>query len=421
MAPTAISITPYRSNKDLIRLRQWFYHNDDTLKKKLALEKVKVYLSRGKVPHAVNATASLVALEIMEQITESEGLQHAYCSALTRLVNGLLDPFQQASVALPLLKLAKEIGLPSSFVEIRHMATHEELPSLSHLRLVASEAKQWLYDNFWVHIVEKAAEVPERDDHFDHAIAITAIASDLKAYRRTRKLNVDAVPTLKDDEAFQAIVKRLKNGLSKSAFRQRLLQELVFNHLIYTDTRDRDVLKRMKFRTLVKIYEPLFTELGSSFQVDLLFALIQYSSDYASVKFSAQEQLQTLEWALYLISRFECQKFPIDPDFKDLASLRQSIEAQLSILPALFPLRVELEGLIQTSKVNGEAGQKRKFHMPPSLDELFGPSKRQKLSELPTPHPTTVQNKTEELPAVDLVFTQCANWKPQAFGIRKKS
>lgn len=45
--------------------------------------------------------------------------------------------------------LARNLNLPASFVEIRHAATHEALPSLSVLRAVAVRALDWLWTNYW--------------------------------------------------------------------------------------------------------------------------------------------------------------------------------------------------------------------------------------------------------------------------------
>lgn len=45
--------------------------------------------------------------------------------------------------------IAKTIGLPATFVELRHQATHEQLPSLSKLRSAASNALAWIWDFYW--------------------------------------------------------------------------------------------------------------------------------------------------------------------------------------------------------------------------------------------------------------------------------
>jgi ribosomal biogenesis protein LAS1 len=48
--------------------------------------------------------------------------------------------------------IAKTIGLPATYVELRHQATHEELPSLSKLRTATQKALRWIWDYYWVHL-----------------------------------------------------------------------------------------------------------------------------------------------------------------------------------------------------------------------------------------------------------------------------
>lgn len=45
---------------------------------------------------------------------------------------------------------AVDLGLPASFVELRHEATHRELPSLVVLRNAAQRSLEWLWDYYWV-------------------------------------------------------------------------------------------------------------------------------------------------------------------------------------------------------------------------------------------------------------------------------
>lgn len=51
--------------------------------------------------------------------------------------------------------IAKVIGLPATFVELRHQATHEQLPSLAKLRTAANKALQWIWDYYWVHLTDQ--------------------------------------------------------------------------------------------------------------------------------------------------------------------------------------------------------------------------------------------------------------------------
>lgn len=50
--------------------------------------------------------------------------------------------------------IAKNIGLPATFVELRHQATHEQLPSLAKLRSAARKALVWIWDYYWKHLGE---------------------------------------------------------------------------------------------------------------------------------------------------------------------------------------------------------------------------------------------------------------------------
>lgn len=45
--------------------------------------------------------------------------------------------------------IAKSIGLPASFVELRHQCTHEELPSLQKLRSATDKSLQWIWEHYW--------------------------------------------------------------------------------------------------------------------------------------------------------------------------------------------------------------------------------------------------------------------------------
>lgn len=74
-------------------------------------------------------------------------------------VNGLVDTGQKSSFAAPITHLAEKIGLPRVFVEMRHEATHNQLPTLSILRGARDQvslgvdsldqALRWLHANYW--------------------------------------------------------------------------------------------------------------------------------------------------------------------------------------------------------------------------------------------------------------------------------
>ncbi|BGP35531.1 rRNA-processing protein las1 [Rhodotorula toruloides] len=69
--------------------------------------------------------------------------------AIVRFVNSLVDPLQTTYFARSIASLAQQIDLPLWFVELRHQATHEDLPSLGVLRDAARQALDWLYAHYW--------------------------------------------------------------------------------------------------------------------------------------------------------------------------------------------------------------------------------------------------------------------------------
>jgi len=74
-------------------------------------------------------------------------------------VTGLLDGYQDKKHKLSMYSIAKNIGLPATFVELRHQCTHEELPSLAKLRGAAERSLLWIWDHYWKNLEESAAPV----------------------------------------------------------------------------------------------------------------------------------------------------------------------------------------------------------------------------------------------------------------------
>jgi ribosomal biogenesis protein LAS1 len=59
---------------------------------------------------------------------------------------------------------ATDLGLPASFVELRHEATHREPPSLVVLRKAAQRSLEWLWDNYWADICDEPGTTPATHD-----------------------------------------------------------------------------------------------------------------------------------------------------------------------------------------------------------------------------------------------------------------
>ena len=61
--------------------------------------------------------------------------------------------------------IAKSIGLPATYVELRHQATHEELPSLPKLRTATQKALWWIWDYYWVKLPTELVDTEDCKTH----------------------------------------------------------------------------------------------------------------------------------------------------------------------------------------------------------------------------------------------------------------
>jgi Las1-like len=66
-----------------------------------------------------------------------------------RFVNGISDQLQARSKAQSVRMLAARVDLPRLLVDVRHEATHTQLPSLEVLELAVSTARLWLIHHYW--------------------------------------------------------------------------------------------------------------------------------------------------------------------------------------------------------------------------------------------------------------------------------
>ena len=64
-------------------------------------------------------------------------------------MTGLLDGQQESKYKVSMYTQAQKLGLPALFVDIRHEATHGDMPNLTNLRSAAERAVGWLWDDYW--------------------------------------------------------------------------------------------------------------------------------------------------------------------------------------------------------------------------------------------------------------------------------
>ncbi|EQK99681.1 Las1-like protein [Ophiocordyceps sinensis CO18] len=78
-----------------------------------------------------------------------------YAAAFSRFVTGLLDGHQDKQRKQSMYAVAKKIGLPATFVELRHQSTHEQLPSRAKLRAMANKALAWIWNYYWKNLADE--------------------------------------------------------------------------------------------------------------------------------------------------------------------------------------------------------------------------------------------------------------------------
>ncbi|KAK1989381.1 Las1-like-domain-containing protein [Colletotrichum cereale] len=219
-------LTPWRDRRELLKVRQQFYpaappyssvDNDGLLAAQHhAVARVSMWMQRGNCPHMVESTALLTAAILSDG--ESKGsagtyaVRAAYAAAFSRFVTGLLDGHQDKQRKLSMYSVAKTIGLPATFVELRHQATHETLPSLAKLRSAARKALVWIWEYYWQHLGPDEGEgvkdaVPERKVGVATAAAGRAV---VVAFLEER------------DEARRAEMKKWIDGLDETRLRATL-------------------------------------------------------------------------------------------------------------------------------------------------------------------------------------------------------
>lgn len=105
--------------------------------------------------HAVYSTAMLIHIskelqEVHTSTDTTEGIRMHACMVFVRFVNGFIDEQQhKRAVAHDMYGIAAGISLPQVFIDIRHEATHNRLPSIGILRIMTKQALDWLQQRYW--------------------------------------------------------------------------------------------------------------------------------------------------------------------------------------------------------------------------------------------------------------------------------
>ncbi|KAK7468619.1 rRNA-processing protein las1 [Stygiomarasmius scandens] len=163
-----------------------FGDENDLDSKRFAIDRLSAWRTITSLPHALESTLALLVVLVQDSSSPrnlpSLSLRQSYASALIRLVNGLVDPLQSGIYARSIAAIAGQLGLPLWLVELRHAATHEDLPSLELLREGARQSMSWLLHNYWLPTLNPSTASQSKD------ITLRPVDPVLKQYKTLFKL-----------------------------------------------------------------------------------------------------------------------------------------------------------------------------------------------------------------------------------------
>ncbi|PYH43828.1 Las1-domain-containing protein [Aspergillus saccharolyticus JOP 1030-1] len=148
-----VIFTPWKEQSQLLAVRDQFYPPplyDGPDMRSRACATVGAWKLRGNLPHPVEATALLTDAILHDDAQKNSifSIRATYAAAFCRFVTCLVDS-KLGGQRRTMFQRALDLGLPASFVELRHEATHRELPSLTVLRNASQRSLEWLWDYYW--------------------------------------------------------------------------------------------------------------------------------------------------------------------------------------------------------------------------------------------------------------------------------
>ncbi|WFD33849.1 rRNA-processing protein las1 [Malassezia cuniculi] len=150
---------------------------------------ISVWLNRGACPQAAEVAALLVEAVLADKSGASQiVVRGAYSMALVRFVNSVADSFQTGMYAQSIGSIAERVDMPQWLVQVRHAATHEELPSLLVCREATRLALEWLNAHYWQPSLAPMSGDDEREEHERRVEWATELAQLLHGYRSNARI-----------------------------------------------------------------------------------------------------------------------------------------------------------------------------------------------------------------------------------------
>lgn len=206
---------PWAHISELEQMCAWIFADRDDLEAiKLAVNRLSAWKATTALPHALESTLAILVVQLQDRPSQPSfpalNLRLAYASAITRMVNGLVDPLQVGAFARSIASIAAQLGLPPWLVELRHAATHEDLPSLELLREAARESLSWLLHNYFQPTLNPSAPPPR-------SVALRSVAPLLKSYKQLMKtVTRDASLRKRHRSDIDAVIREIERWIAEA-------------------------------------------------------------------------------------------------------------------------------------------------------------------------------------------------------------
>jgi ribosomal biogenesis protein LAS1 len=137
-------------------------------------------------------------------------------------------------------EIAVKLGLPHEFVQVRHDATHRELPSLEILRSETRKCLEWIWDNYWS--VLSKTSTPTGDLPVANSTYLRGeLAQVLKEFLSERIIEVKSkTPT---QQVAGLTVSRIKDLIGSAQQYQQLLAKLLVESKLLLPSKRRLVVQ----------------------------------------------------------------------------------------------------------------------------------------------------------------------------------
>ncbi|XVF13680.1 hypothetical protein REPUB_Repub08aG0228700 [Reevesia pubescens] len=311
-----------------------------------ALSRISTWRSRGCLPVVIDVTASIIEIQQTDPFFRSDKseddlhseqmLAMLYSMAILRLVNCVIEKTRKRT-GISIADAADAIGIPRRLIDVRHEASHRDLPALTIVRDSSVVALNWLKSYYWE---PQKKQIPFQRD------GVVNIRREIKSKLRELAFCIK----IKQDPELGSLLIRGKGGrqfkhlCGRSKFFSLMAGKV---HSSQSGGPKKQINKTLK--GLVSLYSTSSSEVVSVLLEFLLKALDSSSSmDLAKDSQASQDKHASWDdWQL-VITKFSNK----EPEL--LLALLQRI---LDMIGTKEASKYEIEGLLTSSEGREEAGQ----------------------------------------------------------------